>query len=371
MREHHLNIVSLDVPLPANYGGVIDIFYKIKALSSLNVKIYLHCFDYGRGQQKDLLNYCEQVTYYKRDTGILSHITLSPYIVTSRKNKTLLKNLKNNKYPILFEGMHSSYYLFKGHFSDRITMLRSHNIEHDYYLFLAKQELNLIKKIFFYKESFLLKRYYNKFSSNNLVAAISVDDKTYLSQKFENTFWLPPFHPNSKIDITYKKGNYLLYHGNLSVSENILAALFIINEFKNKSVSLIIAGKNPSVSILKLSEKSKNISIVKNPTEGEMNELIKKAQIILLPTFQPTGIKLKLLESLFKGKFCIANSMMTKNTYLEPLCISAENKLYDNAMKVIDLEFPILEIEKRHSILDKYYNNISNAKLIIEKMFGQ
>ena len=31
--EKHLHIVAFNVPLPANYGGVIDVFYRLKALS--------------------------------------------------------------------------------------------------------------------------------------------------------------------------------------------------------------------------------------------------------------------------------------------------------------------------------------------------
>jgi len=42
-----LHIVSFDVPYPANYGGVIDVFYKLKALHSLGIEIYFHVFEYG------------------------------------------------------------------------------------------------------------------------------------------------------------------------------------------------------------------------------------------------------------------------------------------------------------------------------------
>ena len=41
-----LNIVSFDVPYPPDYGGAIDIYYKIATLNNLGIKIYLHCFQY-------------------------------------------------------------------------------------------------------------------------------------------------------------------------------------------------------------------------------------------------------------------------------------------------------------------------------------
>jgi hypothetical protein len=46
-----LHIICHDVPWPADYGGVVDLFYKIKALHDEGVKIKLHCFDYGRGKR--------------------------------------------------------------------------------------------------------------------------------------------------------------------------------------------------------------------------------------------------------------------------------------------------------------------------------
>ena len=42
--KNQLHIVSFDVPYPPNYGGVIDVFYKLKALFDLGIEIYFHTF---------------------------------------------------------------------------------------------------------------------------------------------------------------------------------------------------------------------------------------------------------------------------------------------------------------------------------------
>ena len=65
-----LNIVCFDVPFPPNYGGVIDVFYKLKALNKQGLQIILHTFEYGRGEQKELEKYCKNICYYKRKTTI-------------------------------------------------------------------------------------------------------------------------------------------------------------------------------------------------------------------------------------------------------------------------------------------------------------
>ena len=35
MNLKNINIVSFDIPYPPNYGGIIDVFYKIKALKGM------------------------------------------------------------------------------------------------------------------------------------------------------------------------------------------------------------------------------------------------------------------------------------------------------------------------------------------------
>ena len=87
MPDRHLNIVSFSIPFPANYGGVIDIFYKLKALHWAGIKIHLHCFQYDRPEAEELNAYCETVNYYQRKTGLSAQFSLKPYIVESRQAK--------------------------------------------------------------------------------------------------------------------------------------------------------------------------------------------------------------------------------------------------------------------------------------------
>ena len=58
-QNKEIHIVAFTIPYPANYGGVIDVFYKIKALYKLGVKINLHCFKYDRTDSIELNKYCK------------------------------------------------------------------------------------------------------------------------------------------------------------------------------------------------------------------------------------------------------------------------------------------------------------------------
>ena len=69
--DKYLNIVSFNIPYPANYGGVIDVYYKLEALRACGVKLILHCFEYERPHAPELESICDKVFYYKRRTGVI------------------------------------------------------------------------------------------------------------------------------------------------------------------------------------------------------------------------------------------------------------------------------------------------------------
>ena len=146
------------MPYPADYGGVVDVFYRIKALHEIGVKIHLHCFEYGRGQQDELNEYCVEVNYYKRNTGLKGFSFRLPYIVNSRINKALLQNLLKDEYPVLLEGIHCTYLLFTDQLKSKKVFVRLHNVEFEYYHQLSKSENSFFKKMYFQTESRFLKR---------------------------------------------------------------------------------------------------------------------------------------------------------------------------------------------------------------------
>ncbi len=370
MRPRSLNIVSLDVPYPPDYGGTIDIFYKIKALHRQGIDVYLHCFEYGKGDQKELNHYCKEVYYYQRKTGILSNFSFLPYITYSRRNAQLISNLNSNQFPILFEGLHTVYPLLRGKLQDRRIVLRSHNIEHHYYRYLANRETNLVRKLYFYKEAFLLKRLLQRIPGDTPIAAISPADTSYLRTRFTNTFWLPPFHSSDQLEINAGSGDYALYHGNLSVSENTEVVENLLAAFANQDVQLVIAGKAPTSKVVTCAALASNIRLVSDPDEGSMHRLIQGAHVLLLLTYQPTGIKLKLLESLYRGRFCLANRTMVANTGLETIVVPDEGSVYEITKDLMKKTFTDADIAARRETLLLHYDNTANANLLIDKLFS-
>jgi len=369
--NRNLHIVAFDVPFPANYGGVIDIFYRIKALHALGVRITLHCYKYGREESLELNKYCETVHYYNRKTFKNPIYSKLPYIVNSRNSVELLENLKINVSPILFEGLHCCYYLAHPDLKNRFKIVRTHNIEHDYYANLEKVENNFFKKYFFRVESERLRKFESRLKHANLVAAISPSDYKYFSKKFPKVMYLPAFHPNEEMRSVNGKGDFVFYHGNLGVGENDEAAKYLVkNVAPNLKYPLIIAGANPSNELRKLIEANKSISLLENLNSQEMLEYVKNAQVNVLPTFQNTGIKLKLINSLFLGRHCVANKLMTQNTGLENLCHMANNPLQFQKQinSLMKQPFGLDQIEKRKQQLLQQFDNKTNAAKLLAQI---
>ena len=132
MTEKHLHIVTHDVPWPADFGGVVDLFYKIKTLHQYGIKIHLHCFTSKRPEQPELDKYCESVAYYPRNKSISAVSFRLPFIVSSRKSAALITALQRDDYPVLLEGIHCTYPLFSGALHNRKVLVRLHNAEFEY-----------------------------------------------------------------------------------------------------------------------------------------------------------------------------------------------------------------------------------------------
>src|SRR6185436_15652645 len=132
--DKHIHIIAFDVPFPADYGGAIDVFYKVRAFHEAGIKVHLHCFEYGRSPQKALADICEEVFYYPRKTARTLLFNTLPYIVLTRTSDELKKNLSSDFHPVLMEGLHSTFLLNDVEFlqdardGNRKIIVRTHNV---------------------------------------------------------------------------------------------------------------------------------------------------------------------------------------------------------------------------------------------------
>jgi hypothetical protein len=372
--DKHLHIVCLDVPYPVDYGGVFDLFWKIKTLHQLGIKIHLHCFEYGRNEQPELEKLCEEVLYYPRNEGHKGFSTSIPYIVASRAASALSDNLLKDDYPVILEGIHCTYPLYCNKLNDRKVILRLHNVEHEYYHHLFRHESSLIKKAYFFNESRLLKCYEGKLANKARILAVAQKDVEAYKEQFhaDNIGYLPVFIPFQEITAVEGMGTYCLYHGNLSIAENEKSAIWLIEKvFDKLKIPFVIAGKNPSSRLKRLASSHCQICLIENPGEEEMKDLIAKAQVNILPSFNATGIKLKLLNALFNGRHCVVNEAAINGSGLASACHIGDSPqaLKEILVQLYRQYFGEEEIILRQKMLLNVYNNETNGKRLIKEIW--
>lgn len=355
-----LHIVSLENPYPPDYGGVMGIFNRIKALNQSGLEIHLHVFYDRREPRIELENYCHKVYYYRRDMRKILLFSKFPFIVASRNSKKCLDNLIRIEAPILFEGIHSCFYLNHPTLKNRIRLVRMHNVEQDYYHHLALAEKNIFKKWYLQRESKKLAVYEQELAGCTRILSVVESDQAYFEKKFPHSELMPVFIDHTKFHFSQEQNPTVIYHGNLSVSENILAAEWLIqNVFSKLKFNCVIAGKSPADSLFKSASRYPNIKILANPSKDELDALIRTSAVTVLPTFQATGIKLKLIDSLMQGKHCVVNEMMLTGTSLHPFCSKAgtPEEFISEIEKLIDIPFTETDFEKRKAHLKSYFNN--------------
>ena len=370
--NRELHIISFDIPYPVNYGGVIDVFHKIKSLHEKGVQITLHCWQYGdRVPEEKLEQYCKQVFYYERQIGFYGISATLPYIVYSRRDKLLLERLQQDTAPILFEGLHTCYYLDHESLKDRHKMVRCHNIEHEYYEKLA-QHSTRVKKIYFKKESELLRKFEPILKNAQTLFTISDDDQFYFENNFRDVevIKINAFHTDDNVSRQKGEGDYCLFHGSLNVSENDHSAKYLIEHiFSEIDHSLIIAGKDPSFELKKLCSKLQHVTLISNPSWEELNELILNAHIHLMHASQKSGLKLKLLKALFSGRHVIANKKMaTEKSIAQHVTIAGSQAAWIKAIKKLMKQSFTEEMRQERIKVCEDFSNENGAELILKSM---
>ena len=372
--NRELHIVCLDAPSPADYGGAIEMFGKIKALYYEGIKLHLHYFDYKNRNVSALTNYCETIHSYKRKSFTQAFSFKTPFIVSSRMSADLAANLNKDNHPVILEGIHCTGILNLLNTESRKILIRLHNDEAVYYKKLARYENNILKKIFFITESRRLEKYQSGLPKSCLYACLSHKDVGLFTKQYKlpHVRFLPAFTCWREVTGKEGIGNFCLYHGNLSVSENEKAACWLLDKvFTRIKVPFVIAGKQPSKRLSKRAHLCQHTCLVADPSEKEMNDLIQKAHINILPSFNNTGFKIKLLHALYTGRHCVVNPAGVEGSEMEPACHVGKNA---NAIASIILQlyhqpFGQEEIKLRKKLLCDHYSNERNAQKIIEWIY--
>jgi hypothetical protein len=367
-QNNKIQLISFDNPYPPNFGGVIDVFFKIQALHAIGYEIYLHCFVKEIPKEyTELEKITSQVFFYKIKQNPIYLFASTPFSILSRNDKMLLKNMEELKHPILYEGLKTTFSFDSASIKDIPKFLRLHNIEEDYFNGIAKSETKLTKKLLYYFEAKKFKQYKFIFEKCSGIFTLSVNDTSKMQLLNKKTKFIPVFHGNTSIPNLSEFGDYAFYHGDLTSSDNRKSVLFLISIFKEiKSKKLIISSSSNQEFVNKAIGNAKNIEFVYLKNHSHLLDLFSKAHINICWSFQQSGTKLKVINSIFNSRFCIINENSIDDPVIVNLCELVHNKeaLFQKIIQLFNTPYRIGK--EREKSLTKYMLDTNNALLMNE-----
>lgn len=365
-----LHIVCFQNPYPPVYGGVIDVYYKVKALHILGINVHFHCFIDERNPDLTALHsICEAVYVYPRKFKFFKLFSRYPFSVVTRYSKQLYKNLEAIDAPILCEGLQSSFVLQQHAFPNRKKMLRLHNIESNYYSGLAQSETRFWKRLLFEREAKKYATYQAVLAKFDRVFTLSHFEQAYVQEQFGNGEYVPVFHGNSRFSKLTDFGDFAFYHGDLRMSDNRKAVAFLVDVFAQiPNYHLVIASSKAAGYVNKLIKGIPSITYVALNTQNQLDTLLSSAQVNVMLSFQQSGTKLKTINSLFKSRHCLINKNMVDDPKILALCTLAstpdEFKLAIEELRFVDFTPEIQE--QRQQVAETLLSDVKNAQKIID-----
>ena len=365
-----LHIICANLPWPTNCSASIEVINRIKAFQQSGVDIHLHYFSDGTQSvfPPALGAICASVNVYKKKPVFKSFSLKLPYPFLAHVNTKLISTLQKDNHPILFEGLRVTGILEHINTGNRKICVRIHKDEVIHNKELSRTTINPLKKIYYKAGSSFVNKYIGSLVSNISFACITESDCVRMREGgVDKAFHIPAFSNWQEVNCPDGIGNLCLFHGDLSEAENEKAALWLLcNVFNKVRVPFVIAGKKPSRRLRKTAELCQHTCVVSDPTDQELDDLIHKAHINVLPFLckNITGSRLKLLHALYKGRHCVVNPAMVEGTGLEEACHIGKNS---NAIASIISQlyyqpFNEEEIILRKNLLYKEYNNEENLE---------
>jgi hypothetical protein len=368
-----LHIISFNYPYPPSYGGIIDVYYKIKALSDLGIKIHLHCFTDQIPDKIDpeVKEITENIFFYKKKKNPLLYFSQTPFAAAIRDSQTLLTNLEKIKAPVFFEGLQTTSIIRFLRKNDHKLYLRYHNNETEYYKGLSLSEKNIFKKIIYRIESLKYTGYQKKLLKRfETVFCLSEKEYREVQTYSENAQLIHIFHGNQTVKQLDKKGNYFLFHGDLTTADNKRALNETIDLFKTlPQYKLVVASDRASEDIKRKISEVKNISLTPIQTTEKLHDLLENAHGNILISYQNSGTKVKLFNTLYNSRFVMINGNITDDPVLTNLCLYGADMNEIRQHIITSAEKDYHDTENRKKILENTHSDIAKAEEMIKVIF--
>lgn len=171
----------------------------------------------------------------------------------------------------------------------------------------------------------------------------------------------------SKVD--FKRGDYFLFYGRLSIEKGILT---LIEAIKGNNKKLIIAGDGPlKEEIVRYSYESENIFYVGFKENLDLQTLIKGCSFVIVPSEWYENNPMTIIESFLMGKPVIGANIggitelldFNRGFLFESSSVSSLLEAINSATNIDDNKYKIISENSRNFALNKFNESIHFSEL--------
>jgi glycosyltransferase involved in cell wall biosynthesis len=325
-----MNILHLctKVPIPAKDGGALATLSFISLLSSGNHNITVlaantpkHRIDTVPPTNFRLISV--DVNTNIRSVALVFNFLFSskPYNFLrfrSRQYKDILINLiESQKFDIIqLEGPQMAVYLPEiRQYSKAKVLLRAHNVEYKLWEGIAQESPSFLKRFYLNNLSKRIKKFesYVMKKVDGVVAISKIDLEQILSFSKPKKYIVIPFAIQSEgySPQEKSKSNSIFYIGALDWIPNQTGLIWFVDKVwpllisKNPDLSFHVAGRNAP---LWIAERLKTPGIYFHGEVDNALDFISRYQIMVVPLFSGSGIRIKIMEGMALKKAVVTTS---------------------------------------------------------------
>jgi glycosyltransferase involved in cell wall biosynthesis len=320
-------------PYPSNDGSSIAIFTLAEGLADNGIDLHLIPINTKKHFKPDsqIPDSFKQKTHYSSvykntDTGLLGALFnlfsthsyfVSRFLFTKYELK-LIEKLQTTEFDIIqLEGVFMAVYIpIIKKYSKAKIILRSHNVEHQIWERHLVNEKNAIKKWYLTLQNNRLKKFeIASFKLVDAVVTITQEDEKIISVLSPKT---PCYTCLTGVNLqkyqhvlTPKNTNTVFHFASMDWMPNVEAVDWLLNTVwtevikKTPNAQLVLAGKGMPERFKKL--ESSNIKIIDFVEDSEV--FYNNFDIMLVPLWSGSGLRIKLVEGLAYGKAIITTSI--------------------------------------------------------------
>lgn len=326
-------IVTSELPFPANSGGKIYTWDRIKLLSNMGYNITLFSLrDIGEDVKYDeLKKVCKEVFTYEKKSKLKRALIYFyyPFTVATRKSNEMKddinKYIKENNIDLVIA---DSAIIAVNVKTELVPIIiTQHNIEHKAFKTMSSSAQSIIKKIAYYREYILCTVYERILYKNRSIKGytfISEKDMSFFRKKYTNkNCLLVPMGWNETGEIessANRNSKKMIYTGQMNYEPNVQAVVYFAkNIFGNikrevPEAEFIIVGKKPVEEVKQL-ENIEGITVT--GYVESIDPYMRDCSLVVIPLLSGGGVKIKLFEALSYKKIVVSTSTGAEGTIFE------------------------------------------------------